>query len=146
MSQRTSIRRRLATWLVAALASAGAIFGLAAPASAAPQDYCDSGTACVWDDPSYNTNGNYGALLWFEFYVGNMSNYNYRGTSITAGNTADSWYNNGNSSTACFYDHAYYEPRSTRKCLERGTGDGNIANQAGLIQNVTWDPNSAKFI
>lgn len=106
MSQRTSIRRRLAAWLVAALASAGAIFGAAAPASAAPTDYCSYGTACVWDDPSYNTNGNYGALLWFQYSVSNMSNYRYSGTSITAGNTADSWYNNGASSWACFYDNA----------------------------------------
>lgn len=121
----------------------------AAPAQAAPQNYCGLGKACVWDDPDYNTNGNYAGLLWFEYYVTPMSNYVYNGTGISAGDTADSWYNNGRSSTACFYDGANYYagPGGDRaRCLVKGSGDGNIENSAGIIQGVTWDPNSAKFV
>lgn len=144
MSQRRSIRRRFATWLVAALASGGAIFGLAAPASAAPQDYCNSGTACMWDDTSYQTNGNPNALVWFEYYIDDMSNMAYRGTTTTASNTADSWYNNGVYATARFYDVANYQ--GSHRDLDPQEGDGNIANNAGIIQDVDWDPNSAEFI
>lgn len=118
--------------------------GIAAPAQANPANYCNYRTACVWDDPAYNTNGNYAGLLWFEYYVENMSNFNYHGTNITAGNTADSWFNNGAHATACFYDYANYG--GSYRCLAPGQGDGNIANHAGIIQGVKWDPNSAKFI
>lgn len=150
ISRDESARRSLSTRMKMVLgmaAVAAALFvgiGGAAPAHADPTGYCIAGRACVWDDPEYKTQGSEGRLLWFEFSVTPMSAYNYISSTITAGDTADSWYNNGNVSTACFYDLADYS--GSRQCLTKKTGDGNIANTSGYIQNINWDPNSAKFI
>lgn len=142
------LKKTMAAMGVAALATVGLL--LAAPAAnAAPQDYCPLGAVCVWDDPGYNTNGNYGALLGFQNYVTPMTDYHYYGTNVNAGNTADSWYNHGRYATACFYDGAGYSAGSsgTRyECLNPGDGDGNIANNSGIITGIGWDPNSAKFV
>lgn len=55
-------RRRIAMTLIALAAPLIALFGFAAPASAAPS-YCSLGRACVWDDSAcfYDTaTGGYG--------------------------------------------------------------------------------------
>lgn len=134
-----------------ALAVAAATLGtlvVAPAANAAPSDYCQRGRACLWDDASYNTNGNYAALHWFEYFSNPMDGYVYIGTSIPVKDTADSWYNNGRTSTACFYNEANYQSASW--CIgplsPSGQGDGNIENSTGLVYNVSWDPASAKFI
>lgn len=138
-------RRRIAMTLIALAAPLIALFGFAAPASAAPS-YCSLGRACVWDDPDFNTNGSYAGVLWFEYYVTPMSSYNYAGTSVNAGNTADSWFNNGRYSVACFYDTATGGYGGSSVCLNTNQGDGNIENSSGIVQGLAWDPNAAKFV
>ncbi|WP_431807794.1 peptidase inhibitor family I36 protein [Microbacterium paraoxydans] len=147
-TRRAGMGRRVAALVFSAVAATSAMLMVAPAASAAPSDYCGRGKACLWDDASYNTNGNYAALHWFEYFSNPMDGYVYAGTGIGVKDTADSWYNNGRTSTACFYDRAGYQGASW--CIgpasPSGQGDGNIENNSGLVYGVTWDPASAKFI
>lgn len=115
---------------------------VAAPANAAPS-HCPSGNACIWRDHTYQTNGSGTALVKFQRYIPRYSTWQYAGTSINANNNALSAYNNGNSERVRFYNGnggggSYFQ-------LAIKTGDGNISNSSGYIQNRSWRPSSGYF-
>lgn len=141
------MKKSLSVLGIVAMAGVGLLLGAPA-ANAAPSDYCARGAACLWDDPSYNTNGNYAALHGFNYFSNPMDGQYYVGSTVPVKDTADSWYNNGRTSTACFYDKANYVGASwcIAPLAPNGQGDGNIANSVGLVYGVNWDPASAKFI
>lgn len=133
-------------------AIAGVVLALAAPliavapANAASSD-CSSGYTCIWRDHTYRTGSSETARVQFSKYIPDYSTWSYSGTSINAGNNAVSVFNNGNSDRVRIYDKANGAAASNNYYFQLGikTGDGNIANTSGYIQDIGWRPNSGYF-
>ncbi len=110
--------------------------------SAATGD-CPSGQTCIWRDASYVTNGSGTSLRGFGSYIPDYSTWSYAGTTINAGNNALSVYNNGNQQSVRIFDGANKGGSYFQLAIK--TGDGNISNGSGYVQNKTWRPNSGYF-
>lgn len=144
-----SVSRKLVASLAAVMVALGASVALAPAAQAAPSSSCPSGATCVWKDHTYKTNGSEYASVWFQQCVSDYNVLNYRGTSTKA--TAPiSVYNNGNYDRVMMYSHTNYWVAGSSASLwffslDKKTGDGNVTNDSGYIQN-SFAPDSGRFV
>lgn len=142
-----SIVRRVVTGVATfALAAALSVVGAQA-AQAAPQDYCGSGKGCVWASPGYVSSGHADDYVgWYQcvYALGGLG-FVYGGPA----STGVSWYNNGNYDRLWMYEQRGYAWSSNgtypRFYLDKKTGDGDIRNSAGYVQNISYNSNSTKF-
>ena len=106
-----------------------------APESHAASSHCPTAYACIWKDKDYSTTGSGNGWVAFQYSIVNYSGWYYNGFahtgSYSADNSATSIFNQGVTSTACWYKLANYS--GTQTCMTRGSGRNNLATSVSPI-------------
>lgn len=127
---------KLVSALLASFALAVAIaVATPAPAEARIED-CPSGAMCLWGDTSAATNGNGRAYRDFQRYIPDLAKSYYRHTRRSAGDSATSFYNNGQAREPYCKVMLYKGANGTgeRWLVDRDSYYWNLA-----LQTFTWN-------
>jgi hypothetical protein len=139
-------RSRLGRRRAIALAGVGVVLGSlalsAAPANAAAPANCPAYDVCVWRDSGYETSGNTAGVVVFGHYIPAYDTWDYYGTTLNAGDSISSTYNNGATHTAYYFKGNSAGGAVFTKGAGTGDSDFNNGTPAGSFNDAV---NSAYF-
>jgi hypothetical protein len=118
-----------ATLLTVVIGGGAAIFGVAAPASALTT--CPGGNyGCVWGDEGFTTNNYHVNRFGFDYYVADLTVWNYSNTSTDVDDSADSGVNVGNWDPFYLYEHQ--TATGNHRTIQPQAQDINFSNDTAI--------------
>jgi len=117
----SSIRRLAVAAVTVSLVALGGLVA-ATPASAATSD-CPAAYSCGWRDYNYVSGSSGARNIRFEYSIDWLGNYAWSDTGATVNDSVSSLYNNGNISTAVWYQDIRFSGNSVTLPRQYGNPD-----------------------
>ncbi|WP_395639048.1 peptidase inhibitor family I36 protein [Pseudolysinimonas sp.] len=124
--RKSKVRKFVASAAAAVGLTLTALLGLATPANADGLSSCPTSYTCVWEDLNYETNGNYLGRVSVYYYIPNLWQWDYDGTSVNANDSVTSVYNKANTESAAYYKNSL--AGGSYFIFVAGQKDGDLSN------------------